>query len=199
ILAPAICAVVTLSGCAEAIVGVAARGANAALEERTVGAAIDDATIKLELNAALLDYSGDVFRGLDSQVVEGRVLLTGTVEQTDDAIAAVRIAWSITGVREVIDEIQTSNSSGVGGLAKDAWISAQLRTRLLSDADVWHLNYTIKTNSRVIYLMGIASSPEELLRVVDHARSVPDVERVVSHVLYRQDPRRTAPIPATGG
>ena len=73
-----------------------------------------------------------------------------------------------------------------------------LRTRLLTDSGVWHLNYTVKTQSRVVYLMGVADSPQELLLVVDHARSVPNVERVVSHVLYRNDPRRIAPAHRTG-
>lgn len=197
-LAAALLALSSLIGCAEAVVGVAARGANAALSERSVGAAVDDTGIKLRLNAALLEYSSDLFNDLGSEVLEGRVLLTGTVERPEDAITAVRIAWTIEGVREVIDEVETTADDSVNDIAQDAWISAQVRTRLLTDSGVWHLNYTVKTQSRVVYLMGVADSPQELLLVVDHARSVPNVERVVSHVLYRNDPRRIAPAHRTG-
>lgn len=191
--ATALAILFTLSACAEAITGIASRGANAAFEERSVGDAVDDAGVKLQLNAALLNHSGDLFTDVTTQVLEGRVLLTGAVERAEDAVAAVRIAWTVPGVREVIDELEVTRSGATGDLAQDAWISAQVRTRLLTDADVWHLNYSVRTQSRVVYLMGIALSPGELLRVVDHARSVPNVERVVSHVLYRDDPRRPAP------
>lgn len=185
----ALCAGLAACG-PEAAIGVAATAGTAAMEERGFGAAVSDAALKAELNARFLGQSGDMWTGLSVQVIEGRVLLSGKVREPDMRVTAVRTAWQIHGVREVINEIQVTNRNVTGTMARDTLISSKLKTRLLFDRDVSAINYSIVTVGGVIYLMGIAQHQMELDRVINHARDIVDVRGVVSYVQLKHDPRR---------
>lgn len=174
----------------EAAVGVAATAGTAAMEERGFATALSDASIKAELNARLLGQSGDMWTGLSMQVIEGRVLLSGKVREPDMRVVAVRTAWQVPGVREVINEIVVTDRAVTGTMASDTMISTKLKARLLFDRDVSAINYSIVTVGGVIYLMGIAQHQMELDRVIGHARDIADVRGVVSHVVLKHDPRR---------
>jgi osmotically-inducible protein OsmY len=189
--AAALCAACILSACGpETAIGIAATAGTAAMEERGFGAAVSDATIQAELNARLLGQSADMWTGLSVQVIEGRVLLSGKVRRPEMRLNAVRIAWQVNGVREVINEIEATNRSVTGTMASDTWISTKLKARLMIDKDVLAINYSVVTVGSVIYLMGIAQSQAELDRVVNHARDIVDVRGVVSYVQLKDDPRR---------
>jgi osmotically-inducible protein OsmY len=176
----------------ETLIGVAATAGTAAMEERGFGAAVSDAAIQAELNAHFFGQSAKTWMGLSVQVSEGRVLLSGKVGQPETRLNAVRIAWQVSGVREVINEIEVTNRSVMGTLAHDTWISTKLKARITFDKDVSAINYTVVTVESVIYLMGIAQNQEELDRVVNHARDIIDVRRVVSYVRLKDDPQRRA-------
>jgi osmotically-inducible protein OsmY len=180
-----------LQGCVEAAVGAGAVTGVAIAQERSVGAAIDDKTIQLNINSALLQKHEALFRKVGTEVVEGRVLLTGVVLTPEDRIEAGRLAWSVNGVKEVLNEIEVSDKSSIVDFARDAWITTQLRTKLLGDRLVSDINYSIETVNGTIYLMGIAQSEAELERVTGHARTIRGVQRVVSHVRLKNDPARS--------
>lgn len=180
-----------LQGCVGAAVGGAATAGVAVAQERSVGAAIDDTTIQLNINSALLQKNEALFRKVGTEVVEGRVLLTGVVLTPEDRIEAGRLAWTVNGVKEVLNEVAVSDKSSVADFAKDAWITTQLRTKLLGDRLVSDINYSIETVNGTIYLMGIAQSEAELERVTGHARTIRGVQRVVSHVRLKTDPARS--------
>ncbi len=179
-----------LSACASAVVGGAAAVGVAAVQERSVGNAVDDVTISVDINRRLLERSEKLFTNVGVEVVEGRVLLTGSVEKPEDRVEAAKIAWQAKGVREVLNEIQVTDQSGIINAAKDAWITAQLRAALLADKDVLDINYSIETVNGVIYLIGIAQDKAELEKVTGHARMIKGVKKVVSHVRLKDDPRR---------
>jgi len=180
-----------LQGCVGAAVGAGATAGVAIAQERSVGAAIDDTTIQLNINSALLQKNEALFRNVGTEVVEGRVLLTGVVLTPEDRIEAGRLAWTVNGVKEVLNEVAVSDKSSVADFAKDTWITTQLRTKLLGDRLVSDINYSIETVNSTIYLMGIAQSEAELERVTGHARTIRGVQRVVSHVRLKTDPART--------
>ena len=90
----------------------------------------------------------------------------------------------------MINEIQVTDESGILDYARDTWISAQLKGRLLVDGDVLSINYGVETVNGTVYLIGIAQSEAELARVIEHARGIEDVKRVVSHVVVKDDPNR---------
>ena len=130
-----------------------------------------------------------MFRSLELNVREGRVLITGRVTNPQWRVDAVRMAWQAEGVRQVINEIRVEGSEGVSGYARDKWISTQLKTALMFDRDVRSIDYNFDTVGGVVYLMGIARDQEELDLVINHARGIAYVKEVVSYVRLRSDTR----------
>ncbi|MDA1100507.1 MAG: BON domain-containing protein [Proteobacteria bacterium] len=179
-----------LGGCASTLIGASATAGIAVAQERSVGAAVDDTTISAEINQRLYKESEVLFGSVDLEVVEGRVLMTGNVQKPDHRIEAARIAWQVEGVREVLNELEIKDQSTLRDLAKDTWITTQLRVRFLGDAELLAINYTIDTLNGVVYLFGIAQSQAELDRATGHARNIQGVVRVVSHVVLKDDPKR---------
>lgn len=181
-----------LSGCGSLIVGAATTGGAVAVQERSIGDAVDDLTIRAELNQLFFEDNVDLLQSVSFNVIEGRVLLKGAVKKQEDRIHALELAWKASGVREVINEIQVTDQGGIVNYARDTWISTQLRAEILFDKDVLSINYNLETVNGVIYLVGIAQDQAELDKVVDHARRIENVKQVVSHVVMRDDPRRAA-------
>ena len=161
-------------------------------QERSFVAAIDDLRIQTELNAHLLNESAGLFANVDSTVIEGRVHLTGAVPTAEDRIRVTRLAWSVSAVKEVVNDVDVTTDVGLVDTARDHWITAQVRARLLDDRDIRDSNYSIDTESSVIYVNGIAQDQRELDRVLRLAGSVPQARRVVNHVVMKDDPRRFA-------
>lgn len=185
-----IAAMFLLAGCAGVVLGGAATTGVAVAQERTVGAAVDDAGIRFRVKDQLLDKSGDLFRNVAVESVEGRVLLTGIVATPEDRLEVARITWQINGVREVFNELQVTNRGGIGNYLTDARIATQLRFKLMTDGDISSINYTIETINKIVYLIGIAQSQQELERVTGHARTISGVSQVVSYVILKDDKRR---------
>ena len=179
-----------LSGCGELLLGAAATTGLAVAEERSVGDTIDDLTIRGELNHLFFQDDVQLYQDVSFSVIEGRVLLKGSVRTPEERIHALQLAWQAEGVREVINEIQVTDNSGILDFARDTWISTQLKAKLLLDGDVLSINYSVETVNGTVYLMGIAQDEAELKRVMDHARVIDDVKRVVSHVVLKDDPNR---------
>ena len=181
-----------LSGCGSLLVGAATTGATVAAQERSIGDAVDDLTIRTELNRLFFEDSVELLQSVSFNVIEGRVLLKGAVEKQEHRIHAIELAWKARGVREIINEIQVTDKDGIVNYARDTWISTQLRAEILFDVDILSINYNLETVNGVVYLVGIAQDQTELDKVVDHARHIKDVKQVVSHVVMRDDPRRAA-------
>ena len=181
----------TLSSCGTAlVVGAGTEVTRTVLQERSTMDALKDTEIQITLNNKYIRHSTGLFADVSTDVHEGRVVLTGTVPDRADKITATKLAWETEGVLSVADELVVKEDSGVAAYAEDAWISNQLRFALLTDIDVRSVNYNVETVDKVIHVTGLARSGPELERVMDHARSVPGVVRVISHVLTIDDPRR---------
>jgi osmotically-inducible protein OsmY len=184
---------VALSGCTPvgAVVGAGAVGGVAIAQERPVGEALSDVGIKTEINYDLFRaHIDDLFRSVNVDVVEGRVLLTGRVKTAELRDRAAKLAWQADGVRTVINETEIDDQSGpIDGL-RDRWITTRLRGQILSDRRIYDINYAITTSNSVVYLIGIARSQAELDRVIEHARTVSHVRKIVSHVVLKDSPER---------
>jgi osmotically-inducible protein OsmY len=181
-------AVFALAGCV---------GLSLNAEERSLSRAVDDFNTQTELNARLLGEGASLFANVNTTVIEGRVHLSGTVAMPEERLTATRLAWATPNVREVVNDIEITEAGGVGDIARDRWISAQVRGRILTDAAVRDVNYTIDTQNKVVYVLGIAQDRAELDRVLAHARAVPDVRRVVNYALVKDDPRRLGDAPGS--
>ena len=173
--------------------GIVAGAATAGLtvaQERSIGTVIDDTAIELQIQHYLLQASDGLFIRVGIEVHEGRVLLTGVVPAPDDRVEAVRQAWQVNGVLEVINEVQVSDRAGIIDYLRDVKITSQLRFKMLRDRDIFDVNYTVETVNGIVYLMGMAGSRPELDKVTTHARNIAGVQKVISHVRLSGDDRR---------
>lgn len=179
-----------LTGCVPVVIGAAAGTGYVATQERTVGRAVDDATIKAGILHRFTDSDvAGLLTKVSTEVTEGRVLLTGSVLHQETAIEAVTQVWRVKGVKEVINEIQVSDKGGVKNYATDTWITTQIKSRLLVTKYIRSTNYNIETVNNVVYIIGLAQNQQELDNVMQIARTTQYVQQVISHVILKTDPR----------
>ncbi len=181
---------INAGGCAQAILTAGATTGVAIAQERTLGDVIDDTAIIVSIKDKLFSLSDDVFLRVSIKSSEGRVLLTGNVAKTEHRIEASKIAWNTKGVKEVYNEINVRDRSNIKNYFKDILISNELRLRILKEKNISALNYNIETVNQVVYIMGIADSNNELSLVMDQARNIRGVEKVLSFVILKNDERR---------
>jgi|GEM_PF-82672 osmotically-inducible protein OsmY len=194
-----------LSGCAALAVGgglAAGAGAGyAAAQERGVTGTVDDLTLENNIAAAWLNAVPPLPGNLTATVYEGRALLTGTVSTPQEKALAGEIARQTPGVRAVYNEIAVGPGETTWQAARDAWISARLRSDLVLDRNIRSMNYDIETVNGSVYLIGSARNQAELDRVTTRARYLPGVKRVVSFIEIRPGAPAVAqaPPPAFAG
>ncbi|MBN8531085.1 MAG: BON domain-containing protein [Alphaproteobacteria bacterium] len=185
----ALCAGV--GGCVPLVAGGAAATGMTIAKEKSVGSAVDDAVIQAEINHNYIQSNVDnLFTNIETRVDEGRVLLTGKVPTDQGALEAVRLAWKVKGVKEVINELKVTDQSSVRDYAKDAWISTQIKSKMLFEKNLKSINYSIETINQEVYLFGIAQDQRELDKALTIARTVSGVKKVINHVILKDDPRR---------
>lgn len=172
------------SGCTPigAVAGAGAAAGTMSAQERGFKTGVKDTLILAKVNQNWIEHDFNIFAKISANVVEGRVLLTGMVPKSDDRIEAVRLAWQVDGVNEVLNEIEVADQSDLLDVTRDAWVSAQLRIKLTVDGEIKAINYAIDTVNGTVYLMGIAQDSTELGRVRAHARNLKYVRRIVSYV-----------------
>jgi osmotically-inducible protein OsmY len=188
-----------LSGCVAAVAAGGAAGI-AASQDRSIGDQVNDAAIKGAISAVWKKTNSEMSSGLDCDVYEGRVLITGRVPNPAWIEDAIRIAWRVKGVQQVYNEITVGPTPDTGDDLNDGIISTRLRNELIWDADVRSVNFTVTTADHVVYIIGAARTPEELERVTAYARNIPNVRRVISYVQVRGNPAPTgAPAPQPSG
>lgn len=168
--------------------GAAAGVGTAASKEGGLSGAVTDASIKGKINELWFQYNLEMFSKLSTTVNQGRVLVTGVVQNPQDRVEAIRLVWQVNGVKQVMNEIRVADSEGVPGFVKDTWITTRLRGAITFEKNIQSLNYSIDTVQGVVYLMGVAMSEAELNRVTQLARTIPNVKQVVSYVKMVGDP-----------
>ena len=174
-----------LSSCAQIVTGTAVKVATVSQEERSIGEFVDDAIIKTVIKNTYFDQSENLFFNIDVEVSQGRVLLTGTVENIDLKIEATRIAWGANGVKTVINEIQISNTDSILNFADDLVISTKILGKLMLEEEINSLNYNIETVNKLVYIIGIARTEKERELVISIARDVYGVEEVIDYINIR--------------
>lgn len=171
-----------LANCGGALIGAGATVGVAAYQERGLEGVARDTKLATQIRASYLEADAMLATNIGIEVYERRALLTGLVETDALRADAVRLAWAVNGVKDVLNEIQIRNEEGVVEFAYDSWISAQLQTKITFDADILAINYSVETVNSVVYLIGIAQDQAELDRVLAHARGIDRVRRVITHV-----------------
>ncbi|MFZ1990545.1 MAG: BON domain-containing protein [Alphaproteobacteria bacterium] len=172
----------SLSGCAAVVAFAGVKAGTMVAQDRSMGAAFDDATINTQYNTRLAAQSITLARHVNVKVMDGRILLTGHVPTYEDRDLAGRIAADVPGVREVANELEVADGKSMGSYLGDLRISNELRGKLLTDRKINWVNYNVQTVDGTIYLMGTAKNQAELAQVTEKARTISGVKKVVSYV-----------------
>ena len=178
---------ILISHCAQLATGTAVKVVTVNQEDRSIGEFVDDTIIKASIKNTYFDQNEKLFFNIDIEVSQGRVLLTGTVDNIDLKIEATRIAWGAKGVQTVINEIQISNSDNIINFADDLVISTKIKGKLILNENVNSLNYSIETVNKLVYIIGIALSEDERDLVINIAREVYGVEEVIDYISIKTD------------
>ena len=181
----AIALLLSLSGCAGAVIGGGGAVGTAAYQERGIQGVARDMATATRLRTKLLDAGEGFVTGVGVEVYEGRVLMTGALGSEDMRAQAIAMAWKTDGVKDVINEIQLGTTS-IRDFATDAWITAQLQSRITLDKKILAINYSIETVNATIYLIGIAQHQTEMDRVIAHAKSINYVKQIINHVRVKK-------------
>ena len=169
--------------------GIFGTGVSVALDPRTLGTQIDDSIMQKNLSARIILMDKKFLFSVKSKVLDGRIFLTGKVENPEEKLKLTKMAWETQGVRSVRNDIKVKEEFNFKQSAKDILITSQLRTALILDKDIKATNYQIDTYKKKIYIYGIAITTEEKNKVVDEAKKILDVTDVVASILLVGDLR----------
>ena len=157
-------------------------GVNITFDPRTIGMQIDDTIMQKNLSARLALADKKYFLSIQSEVLDGRIFLTGKVDEPEEKIKITKMAWETRGVRSVKNAITIKGQSNFKNTAKDILITSQLRTALIFNKKTKARNYTLETVNKNIYIFGIAMDEEEKKEVMDEANKIYDVEKITPSI-----------------
>ena len=179
-----------LSGC----VGVSSKGifgtgVSVAFDPRSVGTQVDDSIMQKNLSARILLLDKKYLLSVNSKVLDGRIFLTGKVDNPEEKLKLTKMAWEISGTRSVRNDIKIKEEFNFKQSAKDILITSQLRTALIFNKNIKATNYQIDTYKKKIYVYGIAITLEEKDLVISEAKEILDVEDVIASIILVEDLR----------
>jgi len=169
--------------------GVFGTGVSIALDPRTVGTQIDDGIMDKNLDAKLLLMNKNYLLSISTQVLDGRIFITGKVDNPEEKLKITKLAWEIEGTRSVKNDLKIKEKFNFKQSAKDVLITSQLRTALIFNKKIKSANYSIDTYKKKIYIYGISETQEEQSLVIEEAKQILDVVDVISSILLLEDLR----------
>ena len=158
--------------------GLFGTGVSIAIDPRSLGTQIDDNIMQKNLTARLLLEDKKYLLSVNTKVLDGRIFLTGKVDDPEEKLKITKMAWETKGVRSVKNAITIKGQSSFKGAAKDILITSQLRSALIFNKKTKARNYTLETINKKIYIFGIAMSIEEKQEVINEANKIFDVKEV---------------------
>tara|TARA_Y100000741_G_scaffold96779_1_gene71881 strand:- start:674 stop:1255 length:582 start_codon:yes stop_codon:yes gene_type:complete len=175
-------------GCSPANILVSGAGTSMVVAEgdRSLGTVVDDATIKVNIAAKFINSDDNLFVDVGTNVLEGRVLLTGLVDNQEIRIDAVRKVWEVDGVIEVINEIQIGNRATLKEYAQDVWITTQVRSVAAKAVGLRVISYNFETIQGKVYVAGITSRPKQLEDLLIAIKSIKGVKEIINYVIVKE-------------
>ena len=181
---------IILSGCVGASSkGVFGTGVTVALDPRTLGTQIDDGIMDKNLDARLLLVDKNYFLNVSTQVLDGRIFITGKVESPEEKLKITKLAWETQGVRSVKNDLKIKEKFNFKQSSKDFLITSQLRSAIIFNKKIKSANFSIDTYKKKIYIYGIAETEDEKNEVIKEAKEILDVENVIASILLVEDLR----------
>ena len=182
--------IICLTGC----VGVSSKGifgtgVSVAFDPRSVGTQIDDSIMQKSFSTKILLTDKKYFLSVKSKVLDGRIFLTGKVDDPEEKLKLTKLAWETHGVRSVRNDIKVEEEFNFKQSAKDLLITSQLRTALILNKNIKATNYQIDTYKKKIYIYGIAMTSEEKELVIKEAKEILEVEDIIASIILVDDLR----------
>tara|TARA_Y100001970_G_scaffold42301_1_gene52675 strand:- start:2724 stop:3317 length:594 start_codon:yes stop_codon:yes gene_type:complete len=179
-----------LSGC----VGVASKGifgtgVSVAFDPRSVGTQVDDSIMQKNLSTRIILMDKKYLLIVKTKVLDGRIFLTGKVDNPEEKLKLTKLAWETDGARSVKNDIKIKEEFNFKQSAKDILITSQLRSAMIFNKKIKATNYQIDTYKKKIYVYGIALTSEEKDEVINEAKEILDVENVIASILLLEDLR----------
>ena len=179
-----------ISGCVgTSSQGIFGTGVSVAFDPRSIGTQIDDSIMQKNLAARLILREKSYLLSIKTKVLDGRIFLTGKVEDPEEKLQITKLAWETKGVRSVKNDIKIKEEFNFKQSAKDLLITSQLRTALIFNKEIKATNYQIDTYKRKIFIYGISLTAEERKKVINEAKEILDVEDVIASILLVEDLR----------
>ena len=163
--------------------GIFGTGVSVAFDPRSVGTQIDDSIMQKNLTTRMILMDKKYIISVNSKVLDGRIFLTGKVDNPEEKLKLTKLAWETDGVRSVRNDLKVKEQFNLKQSAKDILISSQLRTALILNKEIKATNYQIDTYKNKIYIYGIAFTIKEKDRVVNEAKEISGVKDVVASIL----------------
>tara|TARA_B100000003_G_scaffold197414_1_gene201360 strand:+ start:1497 stop:2108 length:612 start_codon:yes stop_codon:yes gene_type:complete len=179
-----------LTGCVGvSSTGIFGTGVSVAIDPRSLGTQIDDSIMQKNLSTRILLIDKNYFLTVKTKVIDGRIFITGKVDDPEEKLKLTKLAWEIQGVRSVKNDLKIKEEFNFKQSAKDLLITSQLRTALIFNEDIKATNYQIDTYKKKIYIYGIATTSDEKDLVIKEAKEILDVEEVIGSILLVDDLR----------
>ncbi len=169
--------------------GIFGTGVSVALDPRTVGTQMDDSIMQKNLAARILVKDKKYLLSVKSKVLDGRIFLTGKVDNPEEKLMLTKLAWETKGARSVRNDLKIKEEFNFKRSAKDVLITSQLRTAIILNKNIKATNYQIDTYKKKIYIYGIALTSDEKDLVISEAEEILDVEDVIASILLVEDLR----------
>ena len=181
---------IVLSGCAGvASKGIFGTGVSVAFDPRSVGTQVDDSIMQKNLSAKIILLDKKYLLAVKTKVLDGRIFLTGKVDNPEEKLKLTKLAWETSGARSVRNDIKIKEEFNFEQSAKDILITSQLRSAMIFNKNIKATNYQIDTYKKKIYVYGIALTSDEKDLVISEAKEILDVEDVIASIILVDDLR----------
>ena len=164
-------------------------GVSIAFDPRSLGTQIDDSVMQKNLSARMIIRDKSYLLSISTNVLDGRIFLTGKVDNPEEKLQLTKLAWETKGVRSVKNDIKIKEEFNFKKSAKDLLITSQLRTALIFNKKIKATNYQIDTYKKKIFIYGISLTSEERKEVISEAKEILDVENVIASIVLVEDLR----------
>ena len=176
---------IILTGCAGvSSKGLFGTGVSIAFDPRTVGTQMDDSIMQKNLSAKILLLDKKFLLSVNSKVLDGRIFITGKVDDPEEKLKITKLAWEIKGARSVRNDIKIKEGFNFKQTAKDVLITSQLKTAMIFNKKIKATNYQIDTYKQKIYIYGIALTSDEKDEIIKEAKEIADVEDVIASIIF---------------
>ena len=169
--------------------GIFGTGVTIAYDPRTLGTQIDDSIMDKDLDTKLLLMNKNYFLSINTKVLDGRIFITGKVDNPEEKLKITKLAWEIKGTRSVKNDIKVKEKFNFKQSAKDLLITSQLRSAIIFNKKIKASNFQIDTYKKKIYIYGIALTSDERKEVINEAKEIVDVEDVITSIFLVEDLR----------